>query len=99
MRRAGLFLCLLGLLTAISFLQAADQDFYIKDHDRIVFYGDSITDQRLYTTFTETYIVTRYPKLHATFMRALDKLEEELVKQRESAVQPKAHQFELVPTA
>jgi hypothetical protein len=26
--------------------------FYLKDGDRVVFYGDSITDQRLYTTFS-----------------------------------------------
>ena len=52
------------LLTAIapSFVQAADDtSFAIKDGDRVVFYGDSITDQRLYTTFAETFIVTRFP--------------------------------------
>lgn len=27
----------------------------------MVFFGDSITDQRLYTAFTETYAVTRFP--------------------------------------
>ena len=32
---------------------AADSTFYLKDGDRVVFYGDSITDQRLYTTFAE----------------------------------------------
>ena len=36
-------------------------DFYLKHGDRVVFYGDSITDQRLYTTIAETYVVTRYP--------------------------------------
>jgi lysophospholipase L1-like esterase len=49
-------------------LEAADHDaFYLKDGDRVVFYGDSITDQRLYTTFMETYVVTRYPKMDVTF--------------------------------
>jgi len=35
-----------------------------------VFYGDSITDQRLYTTFTETYVVTRFPKLDVSFVHS-----------------------------
>jgi GDSL-like Lipase/Acylhydrolase family len=41
----------------------AQRDFYLKDGDTVVFYGDSITDQRLYTTFTEAYVLTRFPKL------------------------------------
>jgi len=32
-----------------------------------VFYGDSITDQKLYTTFVETFVVTRFPKLNVEF--------------------------------
>jgi lysophospholipase L1-like esterase len=44
--------------------------FFLKDGDRVVFYGDSITDQRLYTVLTETYAVTRYPKLNATFIHS-----------------------------
>lgn len=30
---------------------SAQGNFYLKDGDRVVFYGDSITEQRLYTTF------------------------------------------------
>ena len=60
----------LGLL-ALSVLSASAQDsFYLKEGDRVVFYGDSITDQRLYTTFTETYVVTRFPTLHVTFVHS-----------------------------
>jgi lysophospholipase L1-like esterase len=44
--------------------------FAIHDGDRIVFYGDSITDQRLYTTFVETYIVTRFPAWNVTFVHS-----------------------------
>lgn len=51
---------------ALSPLIAADT-FHLKDADRVVFYGDSITDQRLYTVITETYVVTRYPKLNISF--------------------------------
>jgi lysophospholipase L1-like esterase len=44
--------------------------FYLRDGDRVVFYGDSITEQRLYTTFTETYIVTRFPQLNVSFVHS-----------------------------
>jgi lysophospholipase L1-like esterase len=46
------------------------QRFALRDGDRVVFYGDSITDQRLYTTFTETYVVTRFPKLDVSFVHS-----------------------------
>lgn len=61
-------LLFLGLLN----LAAADTPpaFEIKDGDCIVFYGDSITDQRLYTTFTETYIVTRFPNWNVRFVHS-----------------------------
>jgi lysophospholipase L1-like esterase len=49
---------------------AAAQNFSLKDGDTVVFYGDSITDQRLYTTFTETYVLTRFPALHVTFVHS-----------------------------
>src|SRR5712691_7546901 len=42
-------------------------DFFIKDGDRVVFLGDSITEQRLYTTYIEAYVLTRYPKWKLTF--------------------------------
>ena len=45
----------------------ADDSFYLRPGDRVVFYGDSITDQRLYTTFTETFVLTRFPSLDVTF--------------------------------
>src|SRR5881394_1019576 len=51
--------------------KAADKDhFALKDGDRVVFYGDSITDQRLYTTFAETYVVTRFPEMNVTFVHS-----------------------------
>lgn len=37
--------------------------FALQNNDRVVFYGDSITDQRLYTTFVETFVVTRFPQM------------------------------------
>lgn len=50
--------------------QALAEDFALKDGDRVVFYGDSITDQRLYTTFAETYVVTRFPQLDVSFVHS-----------------------------
>lgn len=44
--------------------------FYLKDGDTVVFYGDSITDQRLYTTSVETYVVTRFPRLNVRFFHS-----------------------------
>jgi lysophospholipase L1-like esterase len=55
------------LLTSAVFAQS---DFYLKDGDRVVFYGDSITDQRLYTTFTESYVLTRFPQMKVSFIHS-----------------------------
>src|SRR6266576_7173517 len=57
-------------LVAFVALHARAETFDLKDGDRVVFYGDSITDQRLYTTFTETYVVTRFPKLDVSFVHS-----------------------------
>jgi lysophospholipase L1-like esterase len=58
------------LLVSPGLARAADSPFYLKEGDRVVFYGDSITDQRLYTTFAETYAVTRFPKTNVTFVHS-----------------------------
>src|SRR6266436_4669343 len=42
-------------------------DFFIKDGDRVVFLGDSITEQRLYTTYIEAYALTRHPNWKLSF--------------------------------
>lgn len=44
--------------------------FYLHDGDRVVFYGDSITDARLYTVFTEAYVLTRYPGANVSFVHS-----------------------------
>jgi lysophospholipase L1-like esterase len=46
------------------------QNFHLRPGDRVVFYGDSITDSRLYTNFTETFVLTRYPQLPASFVHS-----------------------------
>ena len=45
-------------------------DFAIKSGDRVVFYGDSITDQRMYSLMTEQYIVTRFPGIDVRFVHS-----------------------------
>src|SRR2546428_3732015 len=57
-------------LVAFVALKARAESFALKDGDRVVFYGDSITDQRLYTTFTETYVLTRFPNLDVSFVHS-----------------------------
>ncbi len=42
-------------------------DFLIHDGDRVVFLGDSITEQRLYTTYIEAYTLTRHPDWKLSF--------------------------------
>jgi lysophospholipase L1-like esterase len=59
----------LAALLALA-LYARGADFYLHPNDVVVFYGDSITDQRLYTTYVETFVVTRYPKLPVRFVHS-----------------------------
>jgi lysophospholipase L1-like esterase len=71
MRLARHSALLLALVTTFAAPPArADGPFALKDGDRVVFYGDSITDQRLYTTFAETYVVTRFPKMKVDFVHS-----------------------------
>src|SRR6188474_3034742 len=42
-------------------------EFQVRDGDRVVFLGDSITEQRLYTTYIEAYALTRHPNWKLSF--------------------------------
>ncbi len=54
-----------GALPALAQQSAGSKtDFAIVDGDRIVFYGDSITEQRLYSTDIEEFLLTRFPDRH-----------------------------------
>jgi len=44
--------------------------FYLKDGDRVCFYGDSITEQRFYGMDVETYLRTRFSNLHIKFVNS-----------------------------
>jgi len=45
-------------------------DFALKNGDRVVFYGDSITEQRMYTVLAEEYAVTRFPQRNIRFVHS-----------------------------
>jgi lysophospholipase L1-like esterase len=69
--RAGLLLLLLpALLPTSSRAQAGAPSFALREGDRVVFYGDSITAQRLYTKYIEESILARYPGMHIDFFNA-----------------------------
>lgn len=59
-----------AVLAGLFWNVGAADGFALKNGDRVVFYGDSITDQRLYTTFTETYAVTRFPGMDVSFVHS-----------------------------
>lgn len=64
--RISKLVCGLVAVAALS-LTVSAAEFFIKNGDRVVFLGDSITEQRLYTTYIEGYALTRYPEWQLTF--------------------------------
>ncbi len=56
---------LFGWMAVTSNVKGAE--YFIHDGDRVVFLGDSITEQRLFTTYIEAYSLTRYPAWNLTF--------------------------------
>ncbi len=52
------------VLLAIRPAQIHSQELAIHDGDHVVFYGDSITAQRLYTRFVEDFFLTHCPQMH-----------------------------------
>jgi len=64
--RTALIGCVL-LAGALARCETAEKDFFFKDKDAVVFLGDSITEQKLYTTYVEGYTLTRFPDKAFTF--------------------------------
>lgn len=65
------------MLLSVSFSVPAQAQFALHDGDRVAFYGDEITavqfydnalEPRIYPTFIETYVATRFPKTHIDFV-------------------------------
>ena len=59
-----------ALLVASCALAAAQPAWHLRNGDTVVFYGDSITEQRLYTTFVETFSMTRFPRMNVQFVHS-----------------------------
>lgn len=62
---------IVAILTVPLLLQAqaapSSPAFYLHDGDTVVFYGDSITEQRYYTQWVATYVATRFPHMRVRF--------------------------------
>ena len=70
--RSIAFGAVLGILAcaSVSAEQPSAPAFALKAADKVVFYGDSITAQRLYTRFVEDFVVSRYPQMRIEFYNA-----------------------------
>ncbi len=55
---------------ATAMLAVQPGSFFIHDHDRVVFYGDSITEAGAYCRYVESFILTRFPKLNVSFVNS-----------------------------
>lgn len=63
------FVALLSLLIAVS-SAAQSAPFFLHDGDNVVFYGDSITEQRLFTVYVDAAVHTQHPTWHIRFYNA-----------------------------
>jgi lysophospholipase L1-like esterase len=73
MHRSTPYLALLSLALVAASLVAADETkdgFFFHKGDRIVFLGDSITEQYQYSSDIELYLTTRFPQGGMTFLNA-----------------------------
>lgn len=69
--RSRWFLAVLGLWSCLSVGNSVQaDDFLFKPNDRILFLGDSITEQYQYSTDIELYLTTRFPDWNLTFLNA-----------------------------
>ncbi len=59
-----------GAGTLLLCPQIARADFPLKTNDRVVFYGDSITEFHNYTRPFQDYVYARYPERHIRFFNA-----------------------------
>jgi lysophospholipase L1-like esterase len=70
--KLGLLVVLLVALEtgAAAKVPAAIGAFYLQDGDRVVFYGDSITEQAHYTFPIELFVRLRFPSLNVSFVNS-----------------------------
>lgn len=75
LRRVQLLLAIILISTGVMLAQApapapAPAPFLLHDNDVVVFYGDSITEQKLYTSDIEEFVLTRFPERHVRFINS-----------------------------
>ena len=63
-------LVLIGICGTFAVAARAGSRYYLKAGDRVVFYGDSITQQQFYTWDVEDYTLTRFPSLKVSFVNS-----------------------------
>jgi lysophospholipase L1-like esterase len=63
-------LCTILATFTVGIVVVHAQKFALHEGDRVVFYGDSITAQRLYARFVEDFVLTRYPHMQVSFWNA-----------------------------
>ncbi|MCU1286972.1 MAG: Lysophospholipase L1-like esterase [Acidobacteriales bacterium] len=56
--------------TSAQKAESSQKDFALKDGDRVVFFGDSITQQRLYTSYVQQFVLSRYPERKIVFINS-----------------------------
>lgn len=61
---------LAGLALLFSTVPVVAGEFFLRDGDRVVFLGDSITEQRLYTNYIEAYALSRHSAWKLSFRNA-----------------------------
>jgi lysophospholipase L1-like esterase len=61
---------LVYLVLALLVTPTFAQQFALENGDRVVFFGDSITEQKLYTSYVEQYVLTHYPAMHVRFINS-----------------------------
>ncbi len=69
-RTTASLLVLATFLALLSTVAGAHADLLLKEGDRMVFLGDSITQQQIYTRYVMDYFALRYPELNVTFRNA-----------------------------
>ncbi len=69
MKLSQMAACAMLAVSASAWAGSGTQ-FYLHGGDKVVFYGDSITEQRMYSTILETFVATRYPDLNVTFVNS-----------------------------
>jgi lysophospholipase L1-like esterase len=70
MKRLAVLLPCLLCLAAPALPAEAPAPFALRDGDRVVFYGDSITQDGGYSRFVEEYVRTRFPQWDVRFYNA-----------------------------